>query len=174
MKPLEACSALTKASLIQCLGLEIHDEGGYFCQIHQSEWMTDTPDRDGGVRFGINTIYYMMTDDSPIGHFHRNQSDIIHFFHAGSPITYFTVTPDGQFNRIVLGPDPTLGHVFQMTVPGGVWKASVLESGTYGLLSEAVAPGFDYRDRDLATPELLQGLFPHLWSELAPYTLSHA
>lgn len=165
---------MTKNALIQQLHLERHDEGGYFRQIHQSEWTTSTPDRPGGQRFGINTIYYMLTDDSPIGHFHRNQSDIIHFFHAGSPMTYLTVTPEGEFNRIILGPDPAQGHVFQMTIPGGVWKASYLMEGRFGLLSEAVAPGFDYRDRELATPEAFQQLFPQLWQELVPYTLSHA
>lgn len=174
MTPSEPLTRLDKETLIRSLRLEGHDEGGYFRQIHQSEWMTDTPDREGGVRYGINTIYYLMTDDSPVGHFHRNRSDIVHFFHAGSPITYLTVTPEGQLNRTVLGPNPQQGHVFQMTVPGGVWKASVLEQGAYGLLSEAVAPGFDYRDRELASVDTLKTLFPELWPTLAPYTLSHA
>lgn len=176
---MKALTTMSKHTLIQQLCLEQHDEGGYFRQIHQSNWMTPTPDRPGGQRFGINTIYYMLTDDSPIGHFHRNRSDIIHFFHAGSPMTYLTVTPEGQLNRTILGPDPAQGHVFQMTVPGGVWKASYLMgnnlmAGSFGLLSEAVAPGFDYRDRELATPEAFQQWFPHLWAELSPYTLSHA
>lgn len=173
MKPAESVTGLNKEALIHLLQLEAHDEGGYFRQIHQSDWTIDTPERPGGVRFGINTIYYMMTDDSPIGHFHRNQSDIVHFFHTGSPITYLTIAPDGQLSRQTLGPNPALGHEFQMTVPGGMWKASVLESGGYGLLSEAVAPGFDYRDRELASPNTLQRLFPELWPQLAPYTLLH-
>jgi uncharacterized protein len=163
----------SKEGLIQQLKLERHDEGGYFRQIYQSEWMTDTPDRPGGRRYGINTIYYMLTDDSPIGHFHRNRSEIIHFFHVGSPMTYLLLTPEGQLSCVTLGPDPAQGQVFQMTVPGNVWKASFLVQGTYGLLSEAVAPGFDYRDRELATPGLFQDLFPQLWPELAPYTLAH-
>lgn len=159
--------------LIERLGLEAHDEGGYFRQIHQSEWMCETPDRPGGSRYGINTIYYLMTADSPVGHLHLNRSDIIHFFHAGSPITYYTVSPQGELHRTVLGPDPEQGNLFQMTVPGGYWKTSVLEQGEFGLLSEAVAPGFDYRDRELATPESIQHLFPQLWPQLAAYTLSH-
>lgn len=159
--------------LIERLGLEAHDEGGYFRQIHQSEWTCETPDRPGGTRYGINTIYYLMTADSPVGHLHRNRSDIIHFFHAGSPIAYYTVSPHGQLQRAVLGPDPDQGHVFQMTVPGGYWKTSVLEQGAFGLLSEAVAPGFDYRDRELATPGEIQRLFPRLWPQLEAFTLTH-
>lgn len=173
MKPLHSGNMLDKQGLIDRLDLTPHEEGGYFRQIHQSEWETDTPDRPGGRRPGINTIYYMLTDDSPIGYFHRNRSDIIHFYHAGGAMAYWTLTRDGVLTRTLLGPDLDQGHRFQLTVPGGVWKASVLMEGTFGLLSEAVAPGFDYQDQEMATSERLRQLFPERWPDLAPYTRAH-
>lgn len=160
-------------TLIRSLELEPHDEGGYFRQIYQSGWQTPTPEREGASRWGVNTIYYLLTQQNPIGHLHRNASDIIHFFHAGSPLTYLTVSPEGQLNRIVMGANPEQGQVFQMTVPGGYWKTSLLTRGEYGLISEAVAPGFDYRDRELASVETITMQFPHLLSELTPYILAH-
>lgn len=158
--------------LIQSLGLEPHDEGGYFRQVYQSDWTLETK-RDGETRYGVNTIYYLLTSKSPQGHLHRNQSDIIHFFHAGSPVTYLTVSPAGEVNEVVMGPDFKEGQVFQMTVPGGYWKTSFLTGGEYALISEAVSPAFDYRDRELATPETIKALYPGLMARLKPYLLSH-
>lgn len=63
----------------------------------------------------------------------------------------------------------------QLIVPGGVWKATVLEGGEgkddhWGLLGEAVAPGFDYRDMRFGNAEEMQKAFPHLWpDQIAPY-----
>lgn len=166
---------MTKEEIIRHLKLTSHDEGGYFRQTYQSKWTLEISSRVGGTRFGLNTIYYMLTNDSPIGYFHLNRSDIIHFFHAGDPLTYLLITPNGYLDKRLLGPDPTKGHCLQIVVPGGTWKATVLnDQGSFGLLSEAVAPGFDYRDRELATADKLKELFPHLWDEIEPYVLLHS
>ena len=29
------------------------------------------------------TRVYLLNSESPVGHFHRNKSDIVHFFHMG-------------------------------------------------------------------------------------------
>lgn len=53
-------------------------------------------------------------------------------------------------------------------VPAGFWKAAelVLEDASpfdYGLISEAVAPGFDYAGWSMATKEDIQELIPQTW-----------
>ncbi|CAK0773270.1 conserved hypothetical protein [Gammaproteobacteria bacterium] len=111
----------------------------------------------------------MLTDDSPIGYFHKNASDIIHYYHAGAPLTYLIIHPNGDLHSYRLGPELRSGQVMQLLVKGGCWKASVLEQGEYGLLSEAVAPGFDYRDMQLANAAEMQQRFPRLWPRIAPY-----
>ena len=63
-----------------------------------------------------------------------------------------------------MGPDPTRDQRLQLTVRGGVWKASRLTQGSagYGLISEAVSPGFDYADMTLGrTSELLERFPDH-------------
>jgi predicted cupin superfamily sugar epimerase len=45
-------------------------------------------------------------------------------------------------------------------VEGGTWKASHLSDGNYGLVSEAVSPGFDYRDMTLGRLDALLERFP--------------
>ena len=91
----------------------------------------------------------MLTRESPTGHWHLNQSDILHFFHLGDPVTYYLIHPDGSLETVVMGPDPARGHLLQLPVKGGTWKASHLPNGDYGLISEAVAPGFEYEDMAL-------------------------
>ena len=145
--------------LVKQLGLEAHVEGGYFRRTFQADHR-DRIDTGHGPRYTMTSIYYLLTRQSPIGHWHRNRSDILHFFHLGAPITYYLIHADGSLETVVLGPDPSRGHQLQFAVPGGVWKASQLGEGEYGLLSEAVSPGFEYEDMTLGSRNELLAQYP--------------
>jgi len=162
---------MNKHELIQQLSLQSHPEGGYYSEIYRSEVMIDT-DRVGQQRSAMTSIYYLLTDDSPIDYFHINKSDIMHYFHLGSPITYFLIPPDGTLQKCKLGLDLAKGEVPQLLVPGGYWKAGVLEEGEFGLLGESVAPGFDFRDMEFVKSEDFRQQFPNLWEQLVPYIRS--
>lgn len=151
--------AMDAETLIETLALEPHVEGGYFRRTFQADHRARiaTP---AGERYTLTSIYYLLTQDSPVGHWHLNRSDILHFFHLGAPVTYYLIHPDGRLETVVLGPDPQKGHRLQLAVKGGTWKASHLEAGEFGLVSEAVAPGFEYEDMTLGQRELLLGQFP--------------
>ena len=149
--------------IIQYLDLEAHVEGGYFRQTYKApnSKLISTP---SGERVTMTSIYYLLTHAAPIGHFHKNQSDIMHYFHAGDPITYYLIFPCGRLEEHILGANITLGHKLQLAVPGGVWKASTIatdcnEQG-YGLIGEAVAPGFEYEDMVLGETQKLITAFP--------------
>lgn len=150
---------MTKQQLINQLQLERHIEGGYFKRTYQSD---DQPtiDTKMGQRLRISSIYYLLTDDAPLGRWHLNQSDILHYFHLGEPIRYCLIDQEGHLSTHLLGPDPSLGHKLQLAVKGGTWKASRLDRGSYGLLSEAVCPGFDYQDMTLGERAQLLTQFP--------------
>ena len=153
---------LTANQLINALELEGHVEGGYFKQTFKADHrpMLST---SHGDRVTMTSIYYLLTGESPIGHFHMNQSDIMHYFHMGDPITYYLINEDGSLESHILGPDPTQGHTRQMVVKGGTWKASVIpQKGLYGygLIGEAVAPGFEYTDMQLGKRSAMLSAFP--------------
>ncbi len=149
-------------SIIEKLNLAPHVEGGYFRRTFESKHQCES-------RSAMTSIYYLLTQDSPIGYWHKNRSDIILFFHTGSPLTYRIVSPEGRFEKRVLGNDLTQGHEFQICVPGECWKCTELQSGAYSLLSEAVAPGFEYRDMILATRQDIEP-YLHLTQEsLLPF-----
>jgi uncharacterized protein len=154
--------AVTKETLIRLLNLHPHQaEGGYYSEQYTSgSWMLT----DG--RPAIDTIYYMLTDDSPVGYFHLNKSVIVHFYHAGDPLKYTIIEPSGRVDTFVLGPDLAKGHELQRAVEGGCWKATQLMGGTFGLISEAVVPAFSPEDRTIARRAELLKLFPDLDEQL--------
>ncbi|MBO1257017.1 cupin domain-containing protein [Alteromonas sp. 5E99-2] len=153
---------LSIQKIVDALELEAHIEGGYYKQTFKASDSREisTPE---GQRVTMTSIYYLLTRAEPIGHFHKNKSDIMHYFHAGDPITYYLIYPCGRLEEHVLGSDFTLGQKFQLIVPGGVWKASTIGTKAnhgYGLIGEAVAPGFEYEDMALGDTQELINEFP--------------
>lgn len=156
---------MTQKEIIDYLRLEQHIEGGYFSRTYASTETLST-NRNPPERNLLTCIYYLLTKESPIGYFHLNESDIHHFYQLGSPIRYFTISPMGELETFILGPDLKNNHYLQKCVKGGFWKSSILESGEFGLIGEAVAPGFHSSDAKLATPESFKLLFPELWPQI--------
>ncbi len=132
-------------SVIERLQLEPHAEGGFFRRLYQSGKTAPIGPSQAQRRL-LTSIYYLLTSESPVGHFHENRSDIVHFFLGGSPLRYTLVSSEGELSQTLLGPDLASGHNLHLVVPSGWWKASELTSGEYGLVSEAVSPGFEYED----------------------------
>ncbi len=159
---------MDKQQLISKLSLGPHIEGGYYSRTYCSPLQTGLADASK-PRHLMSSIFYMLTDDSPIGHLHKNKSDIVHYFHAGSPLTYVILHPDGNLETKVLGVDLDCGQQLQLVVRSGCWKASELKSGEFGLISEAVSPGFDYEDMELANAPLIKDQFPTLWDQISKY-----
>ena len=148
----------------KALKLSGHLEGGFFRRTYQADDYAKLS-TGKGERFILTSIFYMLTSQSPIGHFHLNKSDIVHYYHLGDPIRYTLIYPDGKLEQVTMGSDVTKGELLQLTVKGDIWKSSELLPGEhgYGLISEAVSPGFDYADMTLGTNELLKGKFPQHW-----------
>ena len=97
-----------------------------------------------------------------MGRWHLNASDIMHYYHLGDPIEYFLIDKNGHLEHITMGTDYAHGQNIQMCVPGGVWKAAKLNhiNQGFGLISEAVTPGFEYEDMQIGVPDKLCELFP--------------
>ncbi|MYM63647.1 cupin domain-containing protein [Pseudomaricurvus sp. HS19] len=157
----------TRQQVIEQLQLQPHVEGGYFRRTYESEISVST---EQGPRPALTSIYYLLTREQPLGRWHCNRSDILHFWHLGGPLRYHLLHPDGQLQTVDLGPDLGAGQQLQMLVPGGVWKATELAGGDFGLLSEAVSPGFDFADMTLGEREPLLQQFPQHLTLLERFT----
>ena len=154
---------LSAQQWIDHLQLEGHVEGGFFRRIYQADHRPMLP-TEHGERYLVTSIYYLLSAQSPVGHFHLNRSDIMHVFVAGDPITYHLIDADsGEYRQVVLGDDILKGQTPTMMVKGGTWKASEVPAdgqAGYGLITEVVSPGFDYADMTLGKRALLGAEFP--------------
>ncbi|ANJ56317.1 cupin [Pseudomonas silesiensis] len=146
--------------VVAALDLQPHMEGGFYRRTFQTDH--STVETAGRHRYLMSSIYYLLTRDSPIGYFHLNRSDIVHYYHLGDAIQYSLIYPDGTLKTVVMGNDMLAGECLQLHVPGGIWKASQLLDGFagYGLISEAVSPGFDYADMEMGNRRKLGERFP--------------
>jgi predicted cupin superfamily sugar epimerase len=154
---------MRKSEVIRALQLEPHVEGGYFRRTYCAARQIDAA---GKTRALMTSIFYLLTDDALCGRLHRNRSDILHFWHAGGALRYWLIDPDGALHSVDLGPDLAAGEHLQLLVPGGWWKASELLRGEFGLVSEAVSPGFDFADMTLADRDQLATDWPQLADRL--------
>jgi predicted cupin superfamily sugar epimerase len=170
---------LTVEQIIDYLDLEGHVEGGFYRRTYEAT-TTAKIATDSGERFSMTSIFYLLSAESPIGHFHLNKSDIVHYFQLGDAITYYLINPDGKLSTVVMGTNLAAGEKLQLTVPGGTWKASKIIKGGkqgYSLISEAVSPGFDFTDMTLGYHKLLLKKFPQhkkIIMQLSPTTLPKA
>ena len=143
--------------VITALNLQPHVEGGYYRRTYQADHR-DCLETQQGPPYLLTSIYYLLTEQSPAGQFHFNQSDILHYFQLGDVIEYNLIHAD----PLVMGSDVLAGQQLQLHVPGGIWKASRLLEGSngFGLISEAVSPGFDFADMEIGNRAKLTAQFP--------------
>ncbi len=162
---------LTAAQVVDALELESHVEGGFFKRTFQADDRQRVKIEESAERYLMTSIFYMLTDEAPVGRWHLNKSDIVHYFHLGDAVEYSLIFPDGRLESHRMGADILNGEKLQLVVKGGVWKTSRLISVNtgYGLISEAVAPGFDFSDMTLGDPAQLKALFPQHEREIDAY-----
>ena len=162
--------------------MPLSEEGGYLGETHRSPKTVRVEERDGESRSLFTTIYYLIVSElGGKNYFHRNKSGITHYFHDGWPAKYIYVTPEGDIKEFILGRDILKGHVLQLRVPGNCLKAAKIlvdDAGEHAkfpgqepftLISEAMSPGFDYKDRHVPTAFEVKAKYPNLWPKLEEY-----
>jgi len=158
----------TAQQVIEALGLIENPHGGWFRQVQRVPQPAGVG-RDGRDGRPIMTVInYLLDEHKPIAALHRMSADAVHFFHQGSPLAILTISPDGELDEVLLGPDADEGHVLQHVVPGGSWKAFEVR-GPWALISEAVAPGWDAADEQVASPALYEQDHPELRARIEQF-----
>ena len=153
----------TAAYWIDHLALEPHPEGGYFKEVYRSAAQIGEcclgSDR-GGSRSVSTAIYYLLST----GEFsacHRLRSDEIWHHYAGGSLTVHVIDQAGSHRALGLGLDLDAGQAPQVMVPVGTWFGAVVDdASSFCLVGCTVAPGFDFRDFELADRAKLVGLYP--------------
>jgi predicted cupin superfamily sugar epimerase len=150
--------------LIEQLQLEPHPEGGWFRETYRSPGEIPAaalPEGYTGGRAFSTAVYFLLAGEE-FSAFHRIRSDELWHFHAGSDLLVHVLSPGGDCRVVTLGDARgRAGVCFQAAVPAGTWFAAELrDKAGYALVGCTVAPGFDFRDFELADTERLAREFP--------------
>ncbi|MCR8967530.1 cupin domain-containing protein [Streptococcus zalophi] len=143
------------AEWVKLLDMEAHPEGGYFREVERSK---DKITIDGKERSLFTSIYFLLEKENP-SHFHRLTADEIWYYHEGQPLTVHMITPEGTYEKVILGKDKSRNEVLQYRVPKGTIFGSTVEEG-FALVSCMVSPGFEFEDFELFSREKLLAKYP--------------
>jgi predicted cupin superfamily sugar epimerase len=153
---------------IEKLQMTAHPEGGFYKETYRS---ADEIETSFGTR-NISTAIYFLLQDFQKSHFHKIKSDEQWFHHLGETLEISYIL-NNKLHQIYLGNNPENGEVLQATIPANTWFASRLKNGSgFGLVSCTVAPGFDFRDFEMAKKADLLVEFPALQAILEEMCLS--
>ncbi|WP_370539281.1 cupin domain-containing protein [Algoriphagus sp. AK58] len=143
--------------LVEILNLKAHPEGGFYAETFRSA--QEVIHSNGENRQLATSIYFLLRSQD-VSHFHRIQSDELWFWHEGSPLSVHLLGEKGH-EVLKLGPVSEKGARPQHLVPANtIFGSSVDLPNSYALVSCVVAPGFDFRDFELFTSEVLLPLYP--------------
>ncbi len=153
--------------IIQILGLEGHEEGGFFKRTYTSsqEFVTNTQKK----RKAMTSIYYLLTKDKHLSWLTVNTYDLVLYYHLGDPLKVIFLCDDGSLQEKILGPDFLAGQVPQLLCPGGIPKAYDLMGGQLCLVGEAVTPGFEYEDMTILGLQEIKKKYPHFDQRIQKY-----
>jgi hypothetical protein len=148
---------------IQQLQLLPHPEGGYYRETYRSDTVLLESATDlgfNGDRQLCTAIYFLIEKDN-FSALHRIKSDEIWHFYGGDALEVIEIDEAGQLICTAVGPNITAGQVPQYLVKAGRWFGSrVLKGGSFSFVGCTVAPGFDFRDFEMASRESLLTKFP--------------
>lgn len=163
-------------TVIKALGMLSHVEGGYFAETDRDPRTVPNPflpqDENDPTRNASTTIYYLITEQSPMGAFHRNKARTVHTLHRGRG-RYVLIHADeaekeggkARIETFVVGHNVEAGERLQWIVEGGKYKCSFLLPDKEGgqtsdglLISETVVPGFEFKDHDFLPMERFKEL----------------
>lgn len=153
----------TAKELIHHLNLLPHPEGGYFRETYRSELILPSdglPSEFSGSRNAATAIYFLIEKNN-FSALHKIKSDETWHFYAGDPLEVIEINETGELKKTNIGSGLERGELFQYTVKANTWFGSrVLSGGEFSLVGCTVAPGFDFRDFEMAKRKQLILQFP--------------
>lgn len=152
---------------IEKLKLKPHPEGGYYREVYRSGEVVRAehlPDRFKGARTFSTAIYFLLRPGER-SRLHRIKSDEVWHFYRGLPLTVHMFGSSGSYKAVRLGENPERGEHYQFMVPAGTWFGVTVTDGydesaghirdNFALAGCTVAPGFDFRDFELADDKIV-------------------
>lgn len=153
-------------ALVDTFNLLPHPEGGFYKELYRSVDTISAQALKGnfeGDRNYCTSIYFLLTA-SNFSAFHRIKQDEVWHFYGGSPLIVHVIDFEGNYVAHRLGFDLKNHIAPQLVVPAGCWFASSVatenDPDAYSFVGCTVAPGFDFRDFELAKRAELVAVYP--------------
>jgi predicted cupin superfamily sugar epimerase len=159
--------------LIDFYNLLPHPEGGFYRQTYKSSMSIDGDylSNDFQGERAISTAIYFLLNGTNFSAFHRIKSDELWHFYAGDALNIYVIDEEGNFEIIKLGNNYLNGESFQAVVYAGSWFASApVNKDGFSFVGCTVAPGFDFKDFELAERNNLIALYPKYKYTIAALT----
>lgn len=153
--------------LIEQLQLLPHPEGGFYKETHRSDLIiTDSKGADRNI---CTSIYYLLNDSNK-SNFHRIPSDELWYYHEGETLEIVYIQ-HAKLTKVLLGKNALNNECFFVKIPANVWFAAKIRTEKdYTLVSCMVAPGFDFKDFELAERNMLLNAYPDLKGVIEEFT----
>ncbi len=121
---------------IEKLDMIAHPEGGYYKESFISaENITDSDSTTFEDKRILWTSIYFLLRNGEVSNFHRLKSDEMWYYHSGSPLTIYMITPKGELITEQLGLDIEKGEKPQVLVPKNYIFGSAMNNKGYALLA---------------------------------------
>ena len=146
-------------NILEHFHLTTHPEGGAYLETYRSH-LSGTFYNFKDKRSASTGIYFLLKENE-FSAFHRIKSDEMWHFYLGGPLEIIEIDLHGKVITTILGQDFTNGEKLQYVVSAGHWFASKpLKGSQFSFVGCTVAPGFDFKDFELAKRENLILNFP--------------
>lgn len=142
---------------IDRLGLQPHPEGGWYKETYRAGFQV-TPQGGTAATSAVTSIHYLLENEE-FSSFHRIAYPEIWYHHEGGAFDIHEIDSAGNYRVRRLGKGE--GEHLSLVVEPGVWfAAEVAGKEGYGLVSCAVAPGFDFAVFEMGRREVLFPAYP--------------
>ena len=152
----------TAEYFVENLNMTAHPEGGFYKETFASTENISDKDLDvnfEGSRMLWTSIYFLLRDGE-VSNFHRLKSDEMWYYHSGSPLTIYIISPEGKLTIEQLGLNIENGEKPQVLVPKDYIFGSAMNNEGYALVGCNVSPGFEFRDFELFERSFLMEKYP--------------
>lgn len=136
---------------VKNLNMISHPEGGFYKESFVSGQNISNRglDIESEESKKLWTSIYFLLRDGEVSNFHRLKSDEMWYYHSGSPLTIYMITPEGELITEELGLNIEKGEKPQILVPKNYIFGSAMNNTGYALVGCMVSPGFEFKDFEL-------------------------
>jgi hypothetical protein len=147
---------------IEKLGMIPHPEGGYYHSSYKSSqtmFRHDIAGVSSSERNLWSSIYLLLTEED-FTSFHRVRSEEVWYYHHGSSVKIYMISPEGDLTTAKLGLDLDQNEKMQVLIPKNYIIAAERIEDTHAMIGIMVSPGFDFDDIKIYDKDELTNLFP--------------